>query len=161
MQGFERRGRRGIRCVGPERNSRAGSGAHRTDVACRETEYLRGKVGQHTHFVSADFARQLLEHLVKEDEKQLPAAEKKGLIFKHFHCASCDQELLPKPDHRHVFEVELVLPDVAPFIVQLSMPVYKCAGCGMEQLHSLNEIQSHTPGALTKAFEEASIAREP
>ncbi len=129
------------------------------EVTLRALPVLRCAQG-HTHFVTIDFPRKLLEHLVKEDERQLPAAEKKGLIFKHFLCADCGEELLPKPDHRHMFEVDLDLPDVAPFVVQLSMPVYRCSGCAKEQLHSLIEIQSHTPGALAKAFEAAGIARE-
>jgi len=130
------------------------------EVTLRGLTVMRCAQG-HTHFVSREFPLKLLEHLVKEDEKQLPAAEKKGLIFKHFHCAACKTELLPKPDHRHAFEVDLSLPDVAPFVVALSMPVYKCPDCGKEQLHALDEIQGHTAGALTKAFEAAGIAREP
>ncbi len=129
------------------------------EVTLRALPVLRC-AGGHTHFVTIDFPLKLLEHLVREDEKELPAAEKKGLIFKHFLCADCGEELLPKPDHRHVFEVDLDLPDVVPFTVKLSMPVYRCGGCSKEQLHSLAEIQGHTPGALAKAFEAAEIARE-
>jgi DNA-directed RNA polymerase subunit RPC12/RpoP len=114
----------------------------------------------HVHFTSVDFPLTVLEHLLKEDEKQLPAAEKKGFIFKKFQCAQCDRELLPEADHRHSFEVEMTLPDVKAFIVELSMPVYKCAQCGKEQLHSLDEIRDHTPGALARAFEAAGVARE-
>lgn len=114
----------------------------------------------HTHFTSIEFPMTVLEHLVKKDEMQLPAAEKKGFIFKKFQCAQCNQELLPAADHRHSFEIEMTLPRVKPFIVELNMPVYKCAGCGKEQLHSLDEIRDHTPGALARAFEAAGIARE-
>ncbi len=129
------------------------------EVTLRALPVLRCPRG-HTHFITIDFPIRLLEHLVTEDEKQLPAAEKKGLIFKHFLCADCGEELLPKPDHQHTFEVNLELPDVTPFVVRLSMPVYRCSGCAKEQLHSLAEIQGHTPGALAKAFEAAGIARE-
>lgn len=114
----------------------------------------------HTHFTSLDFPVKVLEHLVKEDEQQLPAAEKKGLIFKKFQCGDCSGELLPSPDHRHTFEVQMALPEEKPFTVELSMPVYRCGGCGKEQLHSLDEIRKHTPQALAKAFEAAGIARE-
>ncbi len=128
-------------------------------VTLRGLPVLRCGEG-HVHFTAVDFPLKLLEHLVKEDEKELPHAQKKGIIFKHFHCEDCNEELQAKPDHRHVFEVEMKMPDVAPFIVDLSMPVYKCGGCGKQQIHNLDELKEHTPGALARAFEAAGVQRE-
>ena len=113
------------------------------------------------HFVSRDFARILLRHLVDEDEAKLPAADRKGLFFKHFHCHDCPQELAPKPDHRHTFSVVTALGDVPPFGIDLVMPVYKCPGCGKEQLHTREDIRQHTAPALANAFHVGGIMREP
>jgi len=114
--------------------------------------------GGHKQFLRTGFALELLNHLVEQDEPQLPAGEAKGLLFKHFKCADCGQELLPKPDHRHTFTLELSLPDTGPFKVELTTPVYRCGGCGKEQLHSLKELRKLTPEALVHAFKAADIA---
>lgn len=111
----------------------------------------------HKQFVRASFALDLLKHLVDEDEPQLPAGEAKGLIFKHYHCQDCDKELQAKPDHRHTFTIDIALPDTSAFQIDLTSPVYKCVGCGKEQLHSLKEVRKLTPDALVQAFKEAGI----
>ncbi len=111
----------------------------------------------HRQFVHREFPRLLLEHLLKEDETALPAGEERGMIFKHFNCSACGAELAPKPDHRHTFTVDISLQDLAPFKVELTMPVYRCSGCEKEQIHSLQEIRKHTPEALAHAFQAAEI----
>ena len=111
----------------------------------------------HKQFLHADSPLVLLNHLVEEDEAQLPAGEEKGLVFKHFHCNDCGQELQPKPDHRHTFTIEPGLADQPGLKVDLTMAVYKCAGCSMEQLHSLKEVRKLTPNALVHAFQAAGI----
>ena len=112
----------------------------------------------HKQFVRASFALDLLNHLVEQDEPQLPAGEAKGLLFKHYHCKSCGQELQAKPDHRHTFTLDIALPDTSAFQIDLTSPVYKCSGCGHEQLHSLQEVRKLTPEALVHAFKSAGIS---
>lgn len=111
----------------------------------------------HRQFVTPDFPRQLVEHLMDEDEAKLPAGQEKGLLVKHYLCASCGAELAPQPDHRHTFTIDVAIADLGPFRVELTMPVYKCSGCKTEQLHSLKEIRKHTPQALAHAFQAAGI----
>lgn len=111
----------------------------------------------HRQFVHADFALQLLDHLMQEDEPQLPAGEEKGLLFKHFFCNDCGQELLPKPDHRHTFSMTPALEAQPDLTVDLTIAVYRCGGCGKEQLHSLKELRKLTPAALAHAFQAAGI----
>lgn len=111
----------------------------------------------HRQFPQADFPRRLLEHLMQEDEAKLPAGEEKGLLIKHYHCASCGAELEPKPDHAHTFSVDVALPELDPFRVELTMPVYKCTACAKEQIHSLKEIRKYTPEALARTFQAAGI----
>lgn len=111
----------------------------------------------HRRFVRPEFAAQLLDHLTKEDEPGLPTGDEKGLIRKHYQCEDCGAELEAKPDHRHTFVVDVELPSLDVFQVELTMPVYRCTGCGKEQLHSLKEIRKHTPAALAHAFKSADI----
>ncbi|HEY5632753.1 MAG TPA: hypothetical protein VIT02_03230 [Burkholderiaceae bacterium] len=125
-------------------------------VAVRALNVLECANG-HRQFTRADSPLELLKHLVEEDEPELPAGEEKGLFFKHFHCNDCGKELLPKPDHRHTFSVEPGLPDQPGLKVDLTMAVYKCGGCGKEQLHSLKELCKLTPTALANAFRAAEI----
>lgn len=111
----------------------------------------------HKQFLSPQFPAQLLEHLVQQDEPELPAGEEKGLFKKHYLCESCGKELEAKPDHRHTFSLEVKLAELDPIGVDLTMPVYRCSGCGREQLHSLKEIRKLTPEALAHAFQAADI----
>lgn len=111
----------------------------------------------HRHFAHDGFAMQLLQHLTDEDEPRLPSGNEKGLLFKHFSCASCGGDLQPKPDHRQTFSVDLALEDQAKFGIDLTMPVYRCHECGREQLHSLKEVRARTPAALVSAFRAAGI----
>ena len=115
----------------------------------------------HRQFVRPDFPLELLQHLTEEDEPELPTGEEKGLFRKKYLCKRCHEALEPKPDHRHTFSIEIDLEDLAPFGVDLSMPVYKCSACGKEQLHSLNEVRKLTPTAMAHAFEDAKIPPPP
>lgn len=111
----------------------------------------------HRQFLHPEFAFQVLRHLTDDDEPKLPVSNEKGLIFKHFLCADCGAEPRPKPDHRHTFSVAVALPGFPAFDIDLTIPVYRCDACGMEQLHSLKEIRGHTPAALVAAFRAAGI----
>jgi hypothetical protein len=109
-------------------------------------------------FAAADFPLLLLDHLLEQDEPQLPASAARGLVFKHFHCASCGAELERDADRRHSFKVEIALAGLPPFEVGLTMPVHRCDRCCHEQLHSLKELRSRAPAALAHAFKSAAIA---
>ncbi len=122
---------------------------------------LRACPEGHRQFVRPDFPAELLHHLTEEDEPALPAGEEKGLFIKKYLCESCGEALDPKPDHRHTFSLDIELDDLAPFGVDLSMPVYKCPACGREQLHSLKEVRKLTPAAMAHAFEAADIPPPP
>ena len=50
-----------------------------------------------------------------------------------------------------------ILSLVAPFRIELTVPVYRCAACSQQQLHSLKEVRSRTPEALAQAFHAADI----
>lgn len=111
----------------------------------------------HRQFVHPEFPIWLLEQLLEKDTAKLPAGEEKGMLFKKFHCA-CGKELASKPDRQQTYPIDVALRDLAPFRVELTVPMYKCSGCGKEQLHSLKELQSRMPAALGHAFQEAKLA---
>lgn len=112
----------------------------------------------HRLFANPDFPLQLLDRLVERDAATLPASTSKGLLIKHYHCASCGKRLADAPDQQHTFHLDVELPEVAPFDVELTMPVHRCPSCGHEQVHSLKEVRSRAPAALAHAFKGAAIA---
>ena len=113
--------------------------------------------GGHKQFLRAEFPLELLNHLMQKDEPQLPVGDEKGLIFKNFFCHDCGRELEPKADHRHSFSIQPELADQKDLKIDLTMAVYRCTGCGKEQLHSLKELHKLTPAALAHAFQAAGI----
>jgi DNA-directed RNA polymerase subunit RPC12/RpoP len=112
----------------------------------------------HRQFAHPDFPLQLLDHLVELDEAGLPASTAKGLLFKQHYCSSCGEKLTDSANEPHTFRVDVTLPQLSPFDVELTLPVHRCQHCGHEQLHSLKEVRSRTPAALAHAFKDAAIA---
>jgi DNA-directed RNA polymerase subunit RPC12/RpoP len=111
----------------------------------------------HTYFVKRAFPLWLTEHLLQDDEPGLPQARSSGTLFRKYACAECGVRLARRADHRHSFWFDLSYEEGAPFAVELSMPVYRCAACGREQLHSLAQLRKLTPAALVHAFKAAGI----
>lgn len=112
----------------------------------------------HLQFAHPDFPLLLLDHLIESDEKKLPVSATKGMLFKHHHCASCGEALGDAAGLRRSFKMDVELPDMPPFDVELTVPVHRCSRCGHEQLHTLKEVRSRTPAALAHAFKAAAIA---
>jgi hypothetical protein len=100
----------------------------------------------HASPVDNDFMLWLI-HELKDREGALPAGSERGMLFKKYLCA-CGAELASKSERRQAFPLELAYEGTAPFKVELEMPVYKCTGCGKEQLHSHKAVQGHTSRAI-------------
>ena len=111
----------------------------------------------HLYFIDPEFPLWLMNHLVDEDEATLPAGDKTGLIFKAYLCHDCGKPLSPKRDHVHAFNLKLAYAGEPEFQVEIAMPVFRCPGCGKEQMHSLGEIRKLTPAALVHGFRGAGI----
>lgn len=111
----------------------------------------------HVYFVKPDFPIWLMDHLVQEDAATLPAGDATGLLFKSYLCHDCGKPLAGKADHTHSFNLHLAYEGQGPFRVEMSMPVFRCTGCGKEQIHSLAEVRKLTPAALVHAFKGAGI----
>ena len=109
----------------------------------------------HSVPVDNDFMLWLIQEL-KGREAALPAGEEKGAIFKKFVC-SCGKELAAKSERRQAFPLELAYAGYPAFSAAIEMPVYKCSGCGKEQLRSVKEAQKHTSQAIAELNDAAGF----
>lgn len=97
--------------------------------------------------VHRDFMIWLIQE-IRGREGQHAAGREEGMIFKKHLCGACGKELAPKPERRQAFPYELKYEELAPFKLQIEMPLYKCTGCGKEQLRSAKDLHAHVPGAM-------------
>ena len=111
----------------------------------------------HRQPVDDDFMLWLI-HELKDREASLPAGTEQGmLMFRKYQCGACGKELAAKPERRQVFPLEMTYEGTPSFRVELEMPVYKCAGCGKEQLHSHKAIQGITSRAIALFHDAAGF----
>ena len=80
---------------------------------------------------------------IRAREAQIAAGKEEGMIFKKYLCGECGKELAAKSERRQVFPYELKYAELAPFKIQLEMPLYKCTGCGKEQVRSTKQLHDH------------------
>ena len=97
--------------------------------------------------VHRDFMLWLIQQ-IRARETQIAAGKEEGMIFKKHLCGECRKELASKPERRQAFPYELKYEDLAPFKLQIEMPLYKCTGCGKEQVRSTKDVHSHVPFAV-------------
>jgi len=100
----------------------------------------------HAAPVHRDFMLWLIREL-KGLESSIPAASEQGMLFKKYLCA-CGRELESRPGGGKAFAFDLAFEGAPKFRVELGMPVYRCSGCGKEQLRSLKELRQATPVAI-------------
>lgn len=103
-----------------------------------------------------DFMIWLIQQ-IRERESQIAAGTEQGMIFKKHLCGDCAKPLAPKPERRQAFPFELKYEDVAPFKLEIEMPLYKCAGCGKEQIRSAKDLHGHVPGAMVSVNDSAGF----
>ncbi len=104
-------------------------------------------VKHHQAPVHRDFMIWLIQE-IRAREAQIAAGKEEGMIFKKHLCGACGKELAPKPERRQVFPYELKYEDLAPFKLEIEMPLYKCTGCGKEQVRSTRDLRGHVPSAM-------------
>jgi hypothetical protein len=96
--------------------------------------------------VHRDFMLWLIQE-VRAREGEVPAGREEGMLFKKRLCAACGKELASKSERRQAFAFELKYQELAPFQLQVEIPLYKCTGCGKEQARSSKELHAHVPNA--------------
>lgn len=114
----------------------------------------------HRHFAMQEFPILLLDRVAGKDMETIPAGKKSGLLFKHYHCSACGAELEKGNGREETFDFDVALKDIPPFRVEMAVPLYKCSGCGKEQMRSLEEMQKLVPPAMAHAFKAAGLHPE-
>jgi DNA-directed RNA polymerase subunit RPC12/RpoP len=109
----------------------------------------------HAAPIDRDFMLWLIQEL-KIRGGSLAAGEAKGMVFKKYTCA-CGKELESKSEKRQSFPLDLAYQGAPAFRAELDMPVYKCTGCGKEQLRSTKELQGHTAQAIAALNDAAGF----
>lgn len=97
--------------------------------------------------VHRDFVLWLIQE-IRAREPQIATGKEEGMILKKHLCGECGKPLASKPERRQAFAYELKYEDLAPFKLQLEMPLYKCTGCGKEQIRSTKDLHGHVPSAM-------------
>ena len=101
----------------------------------------------HNAPVHGDFMIWLI-HEIRAREAQVDAGKEEGMIFKKHLCGGCGKALAAKPERRQAFPFEMKYEELAPFMVQIEMPLYKCTGCGKVQIRSVKDLHGHVPMAM-------------
>ena len=109
----------------------------------------------HAAPMDRDFMLWLI-HELKGRAGALPAAQEKGMLFKKYLCA-CGAELAAKSEKRQPFPFDMAYQGAPAFKAEVEMPVYKCSGCGKEQLRSARELQGHTAQAIASLNDAAGF----
>ena len=114
----------------------------------------------HRRFPMREFPVRLLERVAGRDMATIPAGKKSGLLFKNYHCGTCGAALAKGEGRQETFDFDVMLEGLPPFRVELAMPLYSCASCGKEQLHTLEDMQKLAPAAMAHAFKAAGLEPE-
>ncbi len=102
---------------------------------------------KHKAPVHADFMLWLIQE-IRARAAQIAAGKEAGMIFKKHLCGDCGKELAAKPERRQRYSYDLKYEDLAPFKLQIEMPLHKCGGCGKEQLRSARDLHGRVPAAM-------------
>lgn len=97
--------------------------------------------------VHGDFMLWLIQE-IRAREAQIAAGKEEGMLFKKHLCGACGKPLSSKPERRQAYPYELKYEDLKPFGIEIEMPLYKCTGCGREQIRSTRELHGHVPSAM-------------
>jgi hypothetical protein len=101
----------------------------------------------HAAPVDGNFMLWLIQAL-KQGEAALPVGAEQGLVFKKHLCGACGKELASKSERRQAFPQRLEYEGYPAFQAEIEMPLYKCTGCGKEQLRSAKDVSKHTSMAI-------------
>jgi len=110
----------------------------------------------HAAPIDRDFMLWLI-HELKNRGGSVPAGEAKGMLLKKYLCAACGKELASKSERRHAFPFDLAYQGAPAFKAEVDMPLYKCTGCGKEQLRSAKELQGHIAQAIASLNDAAGF----
>ena len=112
----------------------------------------------HKRFLYPDFVTRLMD-LVADPEQVAPQppAVKRGLFRKHYHCSGCDAELPAVPKGKSERGLDASFKNAAPFKVVVQVALYKCDGCGREQVLSNEDVAGSAFKAVAHGFRAADV----
>lgn len=112
----------------------------------------------HKRFPTTDYPLQFIQALLKSDDLvTAPFAVEKGLFRKHRHCPSCAKELPGEATATSSTRTSVAMPDMPPVAVELTVPVYRCPGCGKEVTLPEKDTARDIMQAVANAFRSANI----
>jgi hypothetical protein len=91
-----------------------------------------------------------LIHELKDKEATLPGGNESGMLFLKKYTCACGAPLAPASEKRQAFPFEMAHEGYPAFKAEIEAPVYKCTGCGKEQVRSVNAVRGHTSQAIMK-----------
>jgi hypothetical protein len=111
----------------------------------------------HRYFLGQKFPIWLLNALLEGELPKIPAGVEKGMLFKKYACGGCGAALPAAGAEPLTFSSTLAWNDTPGFAVDITVPVYRCDGCGREQARSGAELAKLLPAALVHAFKAAGM----
>lgn len=111
----------------------------------------------HRYFVGQKFPIWLLNALLEGELAKIPAGAEKGLVFKKYACGGCGASLPATGGERMTFSSALAWQETPGFAVDVTVPVFRCGGCGRVQARSGAELAKLLPAALVHAFKAAGL----
>lgn len=112
----------------------------------------------HRHLPSPEFAARLMDYLGDAEHVGIPAAHRRGWFRKRSYCTGCQCELDATAAKVSTITIGVRLQDLAPFDVDLRLPVCACPHCGLEQTPDGKLYVDQVPVALVQAFKSAQVA---
>ncbi|NJD89676.1 MAG: hypothetical protein FIB05_16880 [Betaproteobacteria bacterium] len=111
----------------------------------------------HRYFVGQQVPIWLLNAMVDGEIAKIPAGVEKGLLFKKYACGGCGAVLPAAAAETLTWSSALAWKETPGFAVDVTVPVYRCGGCGREQARSGPELAKLLPAALVHAFKAAGL----
>lgn len=104
--------------------------------------------------VHRDFLLWLIREL-RGREGALPCGREEGMLFKKRLCGACGKELASRSEGQRAFPFDLAFPDAPAFRAEIELPLYKCTGCGKEQVRSAKELHGNAAAAVASLSDAA------
>ena len=112
----------------------------------------------HKRFVSNEFVANLMDFVANpEAVAPQPPATRRGFFRRRYHCSECDAELPWEPARKAERGLDASFKNAAPFKIVVQVALYKCEGCGREQVLSNEDVAGSAFKAVAHGFRAADI----
>jgi len=112
----------------------------------------------HKRFLYPDFVTRLMDFVADPEQvAPQPPAVKRGLFKKRYYCSGCDAELPAVPTGKSERGLDASFKNAALFKVVVQVALYKCDGCGREQVLSNEDVAGSAFKAVAHGFRAADV----